>query len=176
MAFLAKLRPDVVVDVHDMTSAGLPADNFDWSQYCLLVIDSRLGKSSGLDWLRQLKGRPGFPAVVFLSSENSIDVAVAAMKLGAADFLAKRGMNPARLKQVFGELLPARLLTDMMPELRPMPDHYETQQYAAADTQILNSQEIAAASEPQPAAEPEPESIEDEAYWMEQTQILHVPK
>jgi len=183
--FLAKLRPDVIVDLHDMTTA-MPADDFDWSQYSLLVLDSRLGKASGLDWLRQLKDKPGLPPVIYLSSQNNVDVAVQAMKLGAADFLTKKGMNPTRLKQVFGDVLPPKLVVDMMPEMKPLPEHYETQQYSMADTQILPPEVAQAEAESPPAepstesdrqaTQPEPESIEDEEYWAEQTQILHISK
>lgn len=53
------------------------------------IIDLSLGKESGLDVMRNLLDvRPGLP-VVFISGFGTLEAAVAAMKMGAFDFLPK---------------------------------------------------------------------------------------
>jgi len=53
------------------------------------IIDLSLGSESGLDVMRELmRLRPALP-VVFISGFGTLEAAVAAMKLGAYDFLAK---------------------------------------------------------------------------------------
>jgi len=167
IGFIRNLRSDVEVHSYNIGADGLPDENFQWSQYSLLLLDSRLDSASGLDWLKDYRDKEGFPPAVFLSSQNSVDVAVQAMKLGATDFICKKGINPKRLRQVLAEVLPpARPLTDLMPDMKPLPEHYETQQYEVAQTQVM------------PASTEVPEKIEQESdddYWDQQTQVLHVP-
>jgi DNA-binding NarL/FixJ family response regulator len=54
-------------------------------------------KARGLELLRQLRGRPVFPAVIALAEEGNELTAVRALHLGAVDYLPKRLLTPERL-------------------------------------------------------------------------------
>lgn len=165
--FVKHMRPDAEIDNYDVEGLGRPVGAFLWSQYELLIIDSHLGSTgSGLDWLRDYGDTDNFPPTIFLSSEKSVDVAVEAMKLGARDFILKKGIDPKRLRKAIIDVLPPEPIADVMPDMKPLPDHYDTQRYAAADTQVLPS-----------SMKPEMKPVEDEStddYWDQQTQVLHV--
>lgn len=58
-------------------------------EFAAAIIDLSLGGESGLDVMGNLlRLRPGFP-VVFISGFGTLEAAVAAMKMGAFDFLPK---------------------------------------------------------------------------------------
>jgi two-component system, response regulator RegA len=69
------------------------------------VIDLRLGDGSGLDVMRALKTRRGDARGVILTGYGAIATAVAAVKLGAFDYLAK----PANADDVAAALMAGRL-------------------------------------------------------------------
>lgn len=172
--FIHHIRPDAEVHQIDPSIAGKPHADFDWAGYKLIVMDSNLGKEDGLEWFKDYSASiEDFPPVVFLSSQNKVDIAVKAMKLGARDFIAKKNIQQDRLKEAILEALPeASPLADLMPDLKPLPKHHDTMQYGGADTQIIP---------PPAAAESSASSFVEEVtgdaddYWDEQTQILHAP-
>ncbi len=53
-----------------------------------LILDMRLGSTSGLDLLPDLSG-PGLPPIIFLTGYGDIPSTVKAMKGGASEFLSK---------------------------------------------------------------------------------------
>ncbi len=53
----------------------------------------------GFDWIRKLRSQPGFPEMIILAEGGSELVAVRTLRLGAADYLPKRLLNPARLQR-----------------------------------------------------------------------------
>ena len=77
------------------------------------VIDLRLGDGSGLDVIRALKAKRADARGVILTSHGGIATAVAAVKLGAFDYLAK----PANADEVVTALMAGRL--DMPVEHEP---------------------------------------------------------
>jgi len=64
----------------------------------IVVTDFRMPRMDGMELLQRLSEQPQL-AVVLLTAQGSIDVAVDAMKAGAYDFLQKP-VDPARLKQI----------------------------------------------------------------------------
>lgn len=54
-----------------------------------VLLDLQMPGTSGLDVLKALAGRENAPAVLVLTGHGEIPLVVAAMKLGAADFLQK---------------------------------------------------------------------------------------
>ncbi len=62
----------------------------------IVVTDFRMPRMDGMELLQRLSEQPQL-AVVLLTAQGSIDVAVDAMKAGAYDFLQKP-VDPARLK------------------------------------------------------------------------------
>gem|GEM_PF-6443102 len=175
VGFINHIRPNVEVHQFDPSIAGKPHADFGWAGYKLIVMDSRLGRENGLEWFKDYaESIEDFPPVLFLSSQNDVDIAVKAMKLGARDFVLKKGVKQSRLKQAILDNLPEpEPLVDIMPDLKPLPDHHSTLQYDAADTQIL-PESVRDKAEAEKMTEKE---IEEETnnYWEEQTQILHEP-
>jgi len=171
VGFIRHIRPDAEVHQFDPSIAGRPHAAFDWAGYKLIVMDSRLGKENGLQWFEEYSSSiEDFPPVVFVSSQNKVDIAVKAMKLGACDFVAKKGIKQSRLKSAVQDILPeAMLVADLMPDLKPLPEHHQTMQYSGADTQILPGTAKAKAAMVEAVDEATNE------YWDEQTQILHEP-
>ena len=172
--FIRHIRPDAEVHQFDPSIAGKPHAEFDWVSYELIVMDSRLGEEDGLEWFRDYSASiEDFPPVVFLSSQNTVDIAVKAMKLGARDFIAKKGIQQSRLKEALLDVLPELPpRADLMPDLKPLPSHHDTMQYGGADTQIISPP--AGVTSPSPSVVEEVTGDVDE-YWDEQTQILHAP-
>src|SRR6202012_5942168 len=54
--------------------------------------------SEGLEWLRLLRDRAEFPAVIALAEDGNELTAVRALQLGAIDYLPKRLVSPDRLR------------------------------------------------------------------------------
>ena len=55
--------------------------------------------TDGLDWIRKLRSQPGFPEMIVLAEGGSELTAVRSLRLGAADYLPKRLLTPARLQR-----------------------------------------------------------------------------
>jgi DNA-binding response OmpR family regulator len=100
--------------------AGWPADSvvvMDWSSFgrvhtamttrdydvVLLALSFDEGlediTTDGFDWIRKLRIQPGFPEMIVLADGGSELAAVRTLRLGAADYLPKRLLNPARLQR-----------------------------------------------------------------------------
>src|SRR5437867_11438155 len=65
----------------------------------IVVTDYRMPRMSGMELLQRIAEQPQPIAVVLLTAQGSIDVAVDAMKIGAYDFIQKP-VDTARLKQI----------------------------------------------------------------------------
>ena len=65
----------------------------------IVVTDFRMPHMDGMELLQRLADQPQQIAVILLTAQGSIDVAVDAMKAGAYDFIQKP-VDPARLKQI----------------------------------------------------------------------------
>jgi DNA-binding response OmpR family regulator len=70
----------------------------------LVLLDLRMPKLDGMGTLARLRERGHATPVVMLTAHGSIPDAVAAMKLGAIDFLTKP-ITPGELRAVVGEVL-----------------------------------------------------------------------
>src|SRR5665213_521704 len=55
----------------------------------IVALDHNLPTGTGLDFLAELKEQPNRPPVVYVTGVTDADVAVAALKAGAADYVAK---------------------------------------------------------------------------------------
>ena len=66
----------------------------------IVVTDFKMPRMDGMELLQRLADQPQQIAVILLTAQGSIDVAVDAMKAGAYDFIQKP-VDPARLKQIF---------------------------------------------------------------------------
>lgn len=70
----------------------------EWQRYDAVLLDHHAAGHTGVEWLRACKDRAQIlPPVILLSDETGEDIAVEAMKLGAADYLRNDKLTPARL-------------------------------------------------------------------------------
>src|SRR5215211_1367478 len=71
----------------------------------LVLSDLRLPDGTGLDLLQQVRTRPSPPAVVLVTGQGDQEVAVAALKAGAADYLVKQSDYLHRLPVVISNAI-----------------------------------------------------------------------
>jgi tRNA A-37 threonylcarbamoyl transferase component Bud32/DNA-binding response OmpR family regulator len=55
--------------------------------------------TDSFEWIRKLRSQPGFPEMIILGEAGSELAAVRTLRLGAADYLPKRLLTPARLQR-----------------------------------------------------------------------------
>jgi DNA-binding response OmpR family regulator len=79
-------------------------DRLEQSPVRLVLLDLRMPGLDGMEVLRRLREGGNDVPVVIITAHGSIPDAVAAMKLGAIDFLTKP-LTPKDLRQVVGEVL-----------------------------------------------------------------------
>ncbi len=70
----------------------------------LVVLDLRMPRMDGMETLRRLRAEGDGTPVVMLTAHGSIPDAVAAMKLGAIDFLTKP-ITPQALREVVADVI-----------------------------------------------------------------------
>ncbi len=76
-----------------------PSHDFD-----LILLDLQMPRMDGMELLRRLRASGNIVPVVILTAHGSIPEAVAAMKLGAIDFLTKP-ITPDALRRVVAEVI-----------------------------------------------------------------------
>src|SRR3954467_4944007 len=99
---------------HDGTTA------LDWlgeTNFSPVLTDIRPPGISGLDLIREIRQRDLPVAVIVMTGHASVDSAVAAMKLGAYDYLNKP-IDPIRLNVLVQQALDDRKLEDEIEALR----------------------------------------------------------
>ena len=89
----------------------------------VLLLDVNLPEKSGIDILREIK-EEGIPAqVVMLTSDNSAETAVKAIKMGAVDYLTKP-FNMEEVKIVINNLIEKLRLVHEVEHLRRVRREY----------------------------------------------------
>ncbi|HUE99954.1 MAG TPA: response regulator, partial [Anaerolineales bacterium] len=71
----------------------------------LILSDLRLPDGTGLDLLKKVRERKSAPAVVLVTGQGDQDIAVTALKLGAADYLVKQSDYLHRLPVVISNAI-----------------------------------------------------------------------
>jgi FixJ family two-component response regulator/tRNA A-37 threonylcarbamoyl transferase component Bud32 len=99
--------PDAQVEHWDPCQRGSPAAALAAGRYSAVLLDSQPAGEDGIGWAAAIHSGAQAPPVVLLADHGDTHVAIRAMKAGAADFLRKTGLAPARL---------ARALEDAMRE------------------------------------------------------------
>ena len=84
----------------------------------LILLDLQMPRLDGMATLRRLRDSGGDVPVVIVTAHGSVPDAVAAMRLGAIDFLSKP-LSPSALRQVVADVLGRTAATDAPPS--PVP-------------------------------------------------------
>jgi CheY-like chemotaxis protein len=92
---LRALRADARVEAARLGGEAL--DRAADERFDLVLLDYRLPDMSGLDVLARLKERADAPAVILMSAQGSEEVAMQALKAGAAGYVVKNADFGKRL-------------------------------------------------------------------------------
>ena len=65
----------------------------------IVITDLKMPRMNGMELLERIAAQPHQVAVILLTAQGSVDAAVAAMKVGAFDFIEKP-VNPTRLRNI----------------------------------------------------------------------------
>lgn len=102
--YLSKQLDNPEIKEYEVEKLGRPPENFNWSEYDVLLLDYKLGnEEDGLEWLKEYGKLPGFPPTIILTAEGDEYIAVKAVKLGAADYINKKDISPKRLAAMVEE-------------------------------------------------------------------------
>jgi DNA-binding NtrC family response regulator len=93
--------------VDAVASAEEALEKFRDETYAVVIADLQLPGESGLDLVKRLRREAPATAVVVMTGHASVQSAVAALKLGAADYLVKPA-NPAQLRKLVEKLASER--------------------------------------------------------------------
>ncbi|MFD2181223.1 response regulator transcription factor [Rhodoplanes azumiensis] len=127
-----------------LVAAGTDATAFE-----CVVADVRMPGMSGLDLVRLFAGRPAAPPVILITGHGDVDMAVAAIKLGAADFIEKP-FDEARLFEAIGIAVAKRRASrqdaEALADLRARFESLSERQHEVLTlaTEGLSNKEIAA--------------------------------
>lgn len=103
---LAGAMPDAELALWDPVAQGKPAVGFDWGRYDAMLLDDTPGPGvDGLAWLREFHLEGRIPPTIVLSDTGGEDMAVKAVKAGAADYLRKGDLSPVKLAMALKEAL-----------------------------------------------------------------------
>lgn len=111
--------PDASVEQWDPVTQGMPGADRDLSRYDVILLDFRLGKEDGLEWLKILRSRAGCPPIVMVTGAGSEELVLTAMRAGAIDYIPKATMSVGRLATAIGEALALSSVDPISPRQRP---------------------------------------------------------
>lgn len=117
MTRMLRLEKYAVVEAKDPAEAVAHLDG----SVDLVISDLRMGATSGVELLRLWKKR--FPSTPFIlvTAYGEVDTAIAALKLGAADYLSKP-VNPDELLMLVSKCLESRRKDEQIQQLRARLD------------------------------------------------------
>jgi DNA-binding NarL/FixJ family response regulator len=100
---LAVLFPNGVVTAIDAREFEARMDGLTRREIDLVLFVAQFGyspedpHSEGLEWLRLVRDRPEFPAIIAIAEDGNELTAVRSLQLGAVDYLPRRLVTPDRL-------------------------------------------------------------------------------
>jgi serine/threonine protein kinase len=98
--------PDAELTLWDPVRHGKPTVGFDWRRFDALLLDDAPGAGQdGLEWLREFRAEGPAPPTLVLSDAGGEDIAVRAIKAGAADCLKKSDLTGIRLAMAIKEAM-----------------------------------------------------------------------
>jgi DNA-binding response OmpR family regulator len=95
--------PDASIVEHDPLTAGKLAPEFTAAGYDVVLVDHALGNESGLDWMKDLSARPGFPPILYLGPSSEEADVLPALRAGAEACISKVKVDHRRFIGALGE-------------------------------------------------------------------------
>src|SRR5512135_821277 len=96
---------DAKVEEWDPAARGSPVAALTQDSYSAVLLELNPAGQDGMAWLREIRSYQGAPPVLLVAHHGDTHAAIHALKAGAADFLRRADLGPARL---------ARALEDAM--------------------------------------------------------------
>ncbi len=121
-------RRGFTVDIASNGEEGLVM--LEVSVYDLLIIDYHMPRCGGMDVIRRLSSRGAHPPAIMVTGEGNEEVAVEALKLGAADYIVKDvemkylDLLPAVIDKVMSKQQLVRERQQMFEEVRESEERY----------------------------------------------------
>ncbi|HEU5135479.1 MAG TPA: protein kinase [Steroidobacteraceae bacterium] len=97
--------PNDSIVIMDWTSFGRVRTAMTVRDYDIVMLSMAFDEgiedptTDSFDWIRKLRTQPGFPEMIILAEGGSELSAIRTLRLGAADYLPKRLLTPARLQR-----------------------------------------------------------------------------
>ncbi len=91
-------------NVEEAEDGDTALDRLEWSPADLILLDLKMPGIGGMETLQRLREAGNDVPVVIVTAHGSIPDAVAAMRLGAIDFLSKP-LRPEALRKVVGDVV-----------------------------------------------------------------------
>ncbi len=107
-----------VAEYEPATRGRVPRD-FHASGYDVAILDESPAGADGLEWIKDLSARPGFPPIVYLLEAATTEAQDEALAAGAHACVARRKIDHARLVEA---LESARTLSACRPATPPPPE------------------------------------------------------
>ncbi len=132
---LGVLFPDGAITAMDAREFESRLETLTRQDFHLVMFVAQFGyspedpHSEGLEWLRLLRDRVEFPAVIALAEDGNELTAVRALQLGAVDYLPKRLVSPDRLRTAV-KLALRRLELDAAQAAAPVEESSDASQVA----------------------------------------------
>ncbi len=126
-AALREMFAEDALDSDVVASAEEALARFRQETYAVVIADLQLPGESGLELVRRLKRDSPATAVVVMTGHASVQTAVEALKLGAADYLVKP-INPSQLRKLVEKLQrerPGRLPNALLAAEHPDDEVFE---------------------------------------------------
>lgn len=101
---LGRALEDMGLDVQTAATGEEGVEKADAGAFSIVMLDLKLPGIDGLEVLQRIRSRSRPPSVVIISAHGTVNSAVAAMRLGAVDFIQKP-FSLEEVRAVVGEVL-----------------------------------------------------------------------
>jgi two-component system response regulator FlrC len=118
--FLSDVLTDDGHEVVQAADGEQAARLLDGQRFDLLVTDLKMPRLGGMELLRKVRAEQPEVEVIVLTAHGTVDTAVAAMKLGAFDYLQKPIGSPEELSLLVSRALERRSLLDARERSAPI--------------------------------------------------------
>lgn len=119
----ANLRDILELDDYHVDTAGTAAEALhgrDWSRYFLIILDRRLPDGTAEEFMPRLQQLAPQAQVIIVTGYADVPSAIAAIRLGAADYILKP-INPDELRKRTGNLAERRQFEERLQQLATFP-------------------------------------------------------
>jgi DNA-binding NtrC family response regulator len=124
-------------EVHPAETAEAGLLQLEARPFDLILLDVSLPDRNGIELLRELRQRDSFPAVIMITAYGSIDMARAAFKNGALDYITKPWSNDELLAQVAQAVEGRRLREENVQLKRAFKQRYNFPNIAGRSDKML---------------------------------------